>query len=174
MTTLSVWKFDSPDGAADGLTTLRRLHTEQLVQLQDAAMLNWPEDATKPSITPLNSVVGAGALGGTFWGTFFALGYLVPALGLAITAGVGPLIAPVAEVGLDEHMIKELRDKVTRGTSALLLLTISAVTDAVLDEMKAHQGHAELLESNLTREQETKLRRTFAVEREPAPRRAAA
>jgi hypothetical protein len=43
--------------------------------------------------------------------------------------------------------------------------------------MKAHRGHVDLIESNLTREQESKLRRTFAPERAeepPAPRRAAA
>ena len=167
MTTLSVWKFDSADGAVAGLTTLTRLQSEQLVQLQDAAMLNWPEDASRPSITPLHSFVGAGTFGGTFWGAFFALGFMVPSLGLAISAGVGPLIAPVADIGIDEQVIKQLRDKITRGTSALMLLTASAVTDAVLDDMKALQGHAELLESYLTRDQESKLRRTFAAERTP-------
>ncbi len=163
MTTISVWKFDSPDGATDALLTLKRLHTEQLVQLQDAALLSWPDDAGLPCITPLHMLAGPSAFDGAVWGAVFALGFLVPPLGLAITTGFGPLIARVADIGIDEHLIKDIRDKITRGTSAVMLLTASAVTDAVLDEMKAHQGHAELLEANLTRDQESKLRRSFAV-----------
>jgi uncharacterized membrane protein len=164
MATLSVWKFDSADGAGAAIETLRHLHDHQLIQLQDAAIVRWPQDASKPSITVLHSLVGGGALGGAFWGSVFALVFLVPPLGMAIAAGVGELIASTGDIGIDEHLIKSLRDKLPRDTSALLLLTASAVTDHVLDDMKAQRGHADLIETNLTREQESKLRRVFAVE----------
>lgn len=169
MSTLAVWKFDSSDGADVALETLERLKTQQLVQLQDAAIVRWPEDAKKPSITELDSLVGAGVLGGAFWGALFCLLFLSPALGLAIAAGVGALMASTADVGIDEQLIKELRTKITPGTSGLFLLTASAVADLVLDEMKAQRGHVELIESNLTREQESKLRKIFAAERPEKP-----
>lgn len=175
MATLSVWKFDSAEGAGNATETLRRLHDHQLIQLQDAALISWPQDAKKPSITVLHSLVGGGALGGAFWGSVFALMFLVPPLGVAIAAGFGELIASTADIGIDEHLIKSLRDKLPRETSALFLLTASAVTDRVLDDMKAQRGHVDLIEANLTREQESKLRRIFAVEpAEEAPRRVAA
>jgi uncharacterized membrane protein len=163
MATLSVWKFDSADGAGAAKEMLTRLHEHQQIQLQDAAIISWPQDARKPSITVLHSLVGGGALGGAFWGSVFALVFLVPPLGMAIAAGVGELIASSPDIGIDERWIKSLRDKLPRETSALLLLTTSAVTDRVLDEMQAQSGHAHLIEANLTREQESKLRRVFAV-----------
>jgi uncharacterized membrane protein len=164
MATLTVWKFDSADGAANAVRTLKRFHTQQLVQLQDAASVSWPEDATRASITPLYSLVGPGTFGGPLWGTLFALVFLTPMLGLAIAAGFGSLVAPVSDVGIDEPLIKQLREKLTRGNSALLLLTTSAVSDAVLEEMKLEPGHADVIETNLTREQEARLRRTFPSE----------
>lgn len=176
MATLSVWKFDSVDGAVAAIPALRRLSEQQSVTLQDTALITWPQDARKPSITYLESLAGPGALGGAFHGALFSVVYLLPALSPAIWIGLGELIASTGDIGLDEHLIKELHDKVTRGTSALVLLTASAVTELVLDEMKAQPGHADLIEANLTREQESKLRRTFGVEtaERPTARRAAA
>src|SRR5690348_1388662 len=98
MATLTVWKFDSADGAAKAVGALKRFHAQQLVQLQDAASVSWAEDATRPSITPLNSLVGPGAFGGPLWGTLFALTFLAPLLGPAISLGMGSLVAPLADV----------------------------------------------------------------------------
>jgi uncharacterized membrane protein len=180
MATLSVWKFDSAAGASDGLATLKRLQKQQLLLLQDAAMVAWPEQARKASITQLQTPSGSGGVG-AFWGALFALLFLVPGLSLAIGAGAGALIASTGDLGIDDHLIKQLRDKLTRDTSALFMLTASAVTDRVLEEMQAQRGHVELIESNLTREQESKLRKMFAPEPaadvavdEPSPRPAAA
>jgi uncharacterized membrane protein len=169
MATLSVWKFDASDGATAALATLRTMHAHQLVQLQDAAIVSWPSDANRPSIMPLHSLVGPGTLGGSFWGALYGLVFLVPILGLAIATGFGPLIAPTDEIGIDEKVVKELRDKITRGSSALMLLTVSAVTEAVLDDMQAQRGHAGLIEANLTREQESRLRKTFVAEPQEEP-----
>lgn len=170
MTTLSVWKFDSVDGAVAAIPALRRLAEQHSVPLQDVGVITWPSDARKPGITQLESLVGPGALGGAFHGALFSLVFLVPALSPAMWIGLGELVASPGDIGLDERLIKQVRDKLTRGTSGLVLLTASAVTDVVLDEMQAQPGHADLIEANLTREQESKLRRTFGVQAaEPPP-----
>jgi uncharacterized membrane protein len=168
MATLTVWKLDSATGADDGLALIKRLQAEQLLQLQDAAVVSWPADQRKPMIKQLNNVVGVGALGGAFWGLLFGLLFFVPLLGLAIGAGVGALVASGTDVGIDDNLIKQIREKITPGTSALFLMTTSAVSDRVADEMQAFAGHADLIESNLSREQEGKLRATFAQAAAPA------
>jgi uncharacterized membrane protein len=162
MATLTLWKLDSADAAGEAAAMLKRLQKQQLVQVHDAVVVNWPPNARRPTITLLPDLVGAGAIGGAFWGMLFGLLFFVPLLGMAIGAGIGPLIASTADIGIDEKVIKQLRDKITPGTSALLLLSPSAVTDGVLEEMKAQPGYAEVIESNLTREQEAKLRGIFA------------
>lgn len=162
MATLTVWKLDSADGATEAAATLKRLQKQQLLQVQDAAAVNWRPDARRPTITLLHELVGAGTVGGAFWGMLFGLLFFVPLLGMAIGAGIGALIASTSDIGIEDKVIKELRDKIKPGTSALLLLSASAVADGVLEEMKAQPGHAEVIECNLTREQAARLRGIFA------------
>jgi len=168
MATFTIWKLDSADAAEGAAATLQRLQQQHLLQVNDAAAVRWPANARRPTITLLPGLVGAGAVGGAFWGMLFGLAFFVPLLSMAIGAGIGALIASAADIGIDEKVIKELHDKITSGTSGLLLLSASAVTDQVLEEMKTQPGHAELIESNLTREQEAKVRGIFAQPPSPA------
>src|SRR4029453_17891521 len=103
---------------------------------------------------------GAGALNGAFWGMLFGLLFFIPILGLAIGAGMGALMGSMADVGIDDKFIAEVRGKVTEGTSALFLMTSGAVQDKVRDAVKGQPF--ELIASNLTKEQEDELRAAFA------------
>jgi uncharacterized membrane protein len=168
MATLTVWTFDSATGANDALEKVKTLRQQQLLELQDAAIVTWPADAKKPSIRQLHDVVGAGVLGGAFWGLLFGLLFFVPLLGAAIGAGLGALVAHTTDVGIDDNTIKQLRDKITPGTSALFVLTANVVIDRVLEDLETYKGHVELVQSNLSHEQEEKLRAMFGPVREPA------
>jgi uncharacterized membrane protein len=68
MTALTVWRFDSPHGAQNALDLLERLRKEDLLQLDDAAIVTWPEDRKKPKTEQLRAMTGIGVLGGGFWG----------------------------------------------------------------------------------------------------------
>jgi uncharacterized membrane protein len=63
-----VWKFATADGAATTEDTLRSLQKQELIRIYDAAVVSWPEGARKPKTSQMNNLVGAGALGGMFWG----------------------------------------------------------------------------------------------------------
>ena len=162
MATLTVWKFPTADGAEEAVRTLEQLQSEELIKVHDAAIVSWPADKKKPRTRQLNNLAGAGALGGAFWGLLFGLIFFVPFLGLAIGAAAGALGGSMADVGIDDDFIKRVREQVTPGTSALFALT----SDAVLDKVRgAFAGNEpELLETNLSGEQESKLREAFAEE----------
>ena len=162
MATFTVWQFDSAEGAEGALSTLERLQKEELITVEDAAVVSWPEGAKKPKTRQLHSLAGAGALGGAFWGFLFGLIFFVPLLGLAIGAAAGALGGSLTDVGIDDAFIKDVRSKVTPGTSALFLLSSGAVQDKVVEEMQELKGHATLLHTNLSNEQEAKLREAFA------------
>jgi uncharacterized membrane protein len=164
MATFTVWQFDSAPGAHDALATLERLQTEELIDIDDAAVVSWPEDAKKPKTQQLHSLTGAGALGGAFWGMLFGLIFFVPLLGLAVGAATGALAGSLTDVGIDDGFVEEIRDRVTPGTSALFLLSSNAVTDKIEAELAGTAGHAQLIHTNLSDEQETKLREAFADE----------
>jgi uncharacterized membrane protein len=164
MATFTVWKFDSADGAQGALSTLERLQKQELIELHDAAIVTWPEGKKKPKTRQLHDLVGGGALGGAFWGFLFGLIFLVPLFGMAIGAAAGALGGSMADVGIDDKFIDEVKQKVTPGTSALFLLTSGAVMDKVSEELSDLKGHAELIHTNLSKEQEQRLREAFGEE----------
>jgi uncharacterized membrane protein len=162
MTTLTVWKFESADGARGALDVLQRLQKEELIQIVDAAIVTWPQGRRKPKTEQLRSLAGVGALGGSFWGLLFGLLFFVPLLGMAVGAAVGALTASMADVGIDDGFIRRVREEVTEGTSALFVMSGNVVADRVLGEFRGTGAH--LVSSNLSTEQETKLREVFAEE----------
>jgi uncharacterized membrane protein len=159
-TTLTVWKYGTPEGAEEALGVLEQLKKEQLIEIHDAAVVSWPPDKKKPKTRELNNLTGAGALGGAFWGLLFGLIFFVPLLGLAIGAAMGGLAGSLTDVGIDDSFIKRVRDEVTPGTSALFVMS----SDAVVDKVKeAFAGSSpELIFTNLTDEQEAAIREAFA------------
>jgi len=162
MATLSVLKFPTADGADQMLGTLQSLQKQQLIQIHDAARVVWPQGAKSPKTKQLTNLAGAGALDGAFWGMLFGLIFFVPFFGLAIGAAMGALAGKFSDYGIDDNFIKQMRDKVTEGTSALFLMTSDAVQDKVFAELKGIEF--ELIASNLTKEQEDQLRAAFEAE----------
>jgi uncharacterized membrane protein len=163
MATLSVLKFDDPNGAERVLIALEGLQEREMITLQDAAVISWPAGNKKPNTRQLHSTAGAGAMSGAFWGFLFGLIFFVPFLGAAIGAGMGGLTGSLADVGIDDDFIRQVRERVTPGTSALFALTSGATApDRVIDELK--QYDFEIISTNLPEEQENKLREAFAQE----------
>src|SRR4051794_11722207 len=159
MATLTVWKFDTAEGANEAEASLEILAKQELIKVHDAATVSWPANKKKPKTRQLASLTGAGALGGAFWGLLFGLLFFVPLFGMAIGAAAGALGGAMSDVGIDDNFIDAVRREVTPGTSALFLLTSDAVTDKVGETFKGTHGH--LIQSNLSAEQEEKLRSVF-------------
>ncbi|MHB1818764.1 MAG: DUF1269 domain-containing protein [Streptosporangiaceae bacterium] len=162
MASLTVWKFKTPNGAQSALDQLEELQHQELIQVRDAAVVRWEVGAKKPTTRELHSTSRAGALGGGFWGLLFGLIFFIPILGLAIGAATGALIGSMADVGISDSFIRDVRQKVTPGTSALFLLSSDAVIDRVVGQFSGTE--AELIQTNLSAEQEDKLREAFSNE----------
>lgn len=159
MATLTVWMFDTPEGAQESLNKLMDLSKQQLIQVNDAAVVSWAVGKKKPKTQNYGSLTGQGALSGAFWGMLFGLLFFVPVFGLVVGAAMGALSGKFADYGINDKFIKEVREKVTEGTSALFLMTSGAVQDRLVE---AFQGVSmKLIESNLTSEQEAQLMEDF-------------
>jgi len=163
MATLTVWKFDSAEGADQALDTLLRLEREQLLDLIDGAVVSWPEGAKKPRTRQLKASVSKYSLIGAFWGLLFGLIFAVPLLGLALGGGMGALTASMADIGIDDDFIKQVRKSVTPGTSALFLYTQKAQA-GLLEKLSSAHSHPVLIQSSLSAEQEDRLRAAFEEE----------
>ena len=161
MATLAALKFDTPEGAEQTLHIIEGMGKQQLVQLQDAAIVTWPNGKKKPKTRQLHSLGGLGALNGAFWGFLFGLIFFIPILGMAIGAAMGALAGHFTDIGIDDDFIKSVRDQVTEGTSALFLLIDQATPDKFIEGLK-QAPKFEIVSTSLSAEQEEQLREAFA------------
>ena len=66
MSALTVWKFESTDGAQEALDVVADLQKQQLIQVLDAAVVSWEVGKKKPKTQELRDNKRAGALGSGF------------------------------------------------------------------------------------------------------------
>jgi uncharacterized membrane protein len=157
---LVVLKFDTPEGAEQGLVLAQRLQREHLLELQDAAIVTWPMGKRKPKTRHLGDLTCAGAWDGAFWGMLFGWLFFVPFLGAAFGAAVGALSAHFADYGIGKDFLEQVRNKVKEGSSALFLLLGQVTADRVVEAFKS-APHFEIIASNLSKDQEEKLKAAF-------------
>jgi uncharacterized membrane protein len=147
----------SAEQMRDKLASLQQL---QLIKLADAAVVVRRQDG-KVKVKQAVSLVGAGALGGAFWGMLIGLLFWAPWLGLAIGAASGALSGALSDYGVDDKFIKEVGSTIEPGHSALFLLVESWTEDKVMDEVKGFE--AKVLQTSLSKEDEAKLQAAFGA-----------
>src|SRR5262249_28792273 len=129
--------------------------------LLDAAIVTWPQGKKKPKTRHLMDLTTVGAVDGAFWGLLFGMIFFVPFLGAAVGAAMGALSGSVAGFWIGKDFLDPVRGKVTEGTSALFLLVGQVTTDRVVEAFKAAPKF-EIIASNLSKDQEEKLKAAFA------------
>jgi uncharacterized membrane protein len=158
--TVTVLSMPTPDGATNVLSVIQGLQKQQLIKVLDAAIVSWPVGKKSPATKQLVSMMQVGALGGMFWGLLLGVIFMTPLFGMAVGAAMGALGGAFRDYGIDDDFINKVRSQVKEGTSALFLMTTDAVLDRVADAMKAVKF--EIISTNLSKEQEQKLREAFA------------
>jgi uncharacterized membrane protein len=161
MSELIVLAFKTKTGAQEMADDIKNLQKMQLITLEDAAIVVRNDDG-KAKVKQAYNLVGAGALGGAFWGMLIGLIFFMPWLGLAVGAVTGAISGKATDIGIDDGFIKEVGNTIEPGNSALFLLVVEATTDKVMDELKKFD--AEVLKTSLSKEQEARLKEAFAAE----------
>jgi uncharacterized membrane protein len=160
--TVTVWTFDTPDGAEEAMLALGELAREGFIDLHDAAALSWPSSTTKLRTRELPPAAGEGELGESFWGLLLGYIFFVPLLGAALGTATGLFSGALSAVGIDDGFINRVRDRVTPGTSALFVLTTDSVVDTVRDALGG-QLPSDPIFTDLTDSQEAALRDVFGA-----------
>jgi uncharacterized membrane protein len=161
MSNLVVLAFNTETGAEDMRLELVDLQKQKIITLEDAAVVVRKGDG-KVKVKQAQSLVGAGALGGAFWGMLIGLIFWMPWLGLAAGALGGALGGALTDTGVDDKFIKEVGDTIEPGHSALFLLVSQSTPDKLEDELKKYD--ATVLQTSLSKEDEAKLRELFGAE----------
>lgn len=148
---LLVISFDDPLRAQEFLIAVARLQKNGDIQLHDAVVIQRDKDGTShvretTDVSPGQASVGAGVWG-LLLGTLFGgpIGGLVVG---AASAGGGALYAKLVDTGVKDATVKELREAVPPGRTAVALL-VSHVSVAALQRELARFPNAALVETDL-------------------------
>ena len=162
MTTFTVWKFDSPDGAQHASEQLKDAQGEGLVKVLDHAVVTWPVGAQQPErVQHGHDGVWRGAGWGALWGLLAGTLFLVPVIGGAAGAAIGAISKATQDSGIDKEQLEKIRTEITEGTSALFLVTDAGNLDRLGERFHGMGQHSKLIHTNLTDGEREILLQTF-------------
>jgi uncharacterized membrane protein len=132
MTSLTAWRFSGTEGADDAILRLKRLDEQDLIDIEDAAIIRWPQYSAEP-MTHEHVTRQGGAF--------------------------SSLAKRIRHESIDSSTVDRVKGEIMPGTSALVLLSANATVETVA---KAFEGqNMELIRSDLTVQQEDQVRRVF-------------
>ena len=161
MADLFVWTFDTETGAASACDELAGLQEERLLELEDAAVVIRRPDG-KVKVKQAADLVGAGALGGTFWGMLIGVLFLAPWMGAAIGAMPCPPPGKMQDYGIDDEFIKRVGNQIEPGHSAVFMLMQSWTEARVLERLRRLGG--QIIYTSLSEKDEANLKAAFGAE----------
>ena len=163
MANVTVWKFDSPGGAASAAARLETLAIEGAGHIVDGAVIEWAESQRRARLTPFRHRSTEGAFGRKFWRWLFDAVFAVPTSTDVCASAPASITAPLAQASMDNESIHRLRVEITQGSSALFLVAEDANLDRTLEAFGGASRYLRLVHSNLPQDQEAQLRATFTV-----------
>jgi uncharacterized membrane protein len=115
---LSVWTFESADGARQALERLRNLQRKRGLTIQHAAIIAWPHDRPEPETSEFRRLSGD-ARRARIW----------PPLFVALLEGQTLRSEVLRNLGIDDVSVETLRAHVHPGASVLLVVSTQAVRE---------------------------------------------
>ena len=143
--------FDDAMRAQEFLLAATRLVKEGKLGLHDAVFVSRGDDGRSVVRETTDLTPGRGALGGAMWGVLIGtlLGGPIGALvGGAAAGGGGALLGKLIDTGIKDGEVKQLRETVRPGTTALALLVSNVSTAALQRELERFPG-ATIMQSEL-------------------------
>jgi uncharacterized membrane protein len=160
MSDLVVISFPQEQLAFEMRAELAKLQKEYLIDMEDVVVVT-KDDAGKVKLHQAVSLTAMGAVGGGFWGMLIGMLFLNPLLGAAVGAGAGALSGKLTDIGVNDEFMKELANSFKPGCSAIFILVRKATADKVLEALKPFHGKGKVLQTSLTKDKETELRKVI-------------
>ena len=158
MTTFTVWKFESPEGAAHAASVLKDAEADGLVKIVDHAVMSWPPGASKPETHHKHDDPKRGAAWGALWGILTGALFAIPVAGAVAGVALGALAKSTEGTGITKDDLARIRTEIVEGTSALFVIT----EDANLDRLgERFRFDTTLITTNLTDVERDTLMETF-------------
>lgn len=159
MHTLLALVFKHETGAQKMIEQVRVLQKQQLISVSDAAFVIRQKDGGI-KVKQANSLVGAGALGGAFWGLLIGQHFLLSWRTLRTETVTNMIDNKASDCGIDENFLKEVGLIIKPGYSVLFML-VMYLTEEILAVLNGPD--VTLLYTNLSGEADIKLRKAFGI-----------
>jgi|HubBroStandDraft_1064217.scaffolds.fasta_scaffold156410_1 uncharacterized membrane protein len=128
----TAWRFRTTEGADGVVVRLKQLDAQDLIDVQDVAVLRWPEYAKAPVTHEHVTEEGS---------------------------AMSSMMSKMKHGRIDSTMIEAVKQDMVPGTSAVVVMSTAAVTDTV---SKAFHGQPmELIRSDLSVQEQDHLRTLF-------------
>jgi len=138
MSQLVVLGFDTEDQALDALKSLRRLESDGRISFEDTAVVTHSLDGKFQVKNEASSTTETGAVVGAILGGFVT--FIFPLAGIAIGALAGAGVGAAMGRGVSGDFVKDVKEQLPPGKSALFLLVKGADVDAALGVLRNFKG----------------------------------
>ena len=118
---------------------LHELQKEHSIAIDDL-VIAVRKDNGKIKLKQSVSTAGAGAAGGALWGGLIGLIFLMPFLGMAIGGAAGAAGGAMADYGIDDQFMKDLKERLPQGGAVLFVLVRQSTPDKVLPRISQFGG----------------------------------
>jgi uncharacterized membrane protein len=132
MATLSALIFGTVDGAMAAVAEVRILATARSLVPLDAATVAWRPDELRPDLRRATELQPRAPMGAGFWNLLFNHLFLLPMAAAEVGIPAQSLTGSLARLGIQDDFLRTGQRRLTRGTSALFLLTNDANVDPVI------------------------------------------
>ena len=156
MSHLVVITFDNPDEAGRLRETLRSAQRQDLVRLDDSAVVVKDQEGKIHVKNEMDRGVKIGAVGGGLLGLLIG-GLFFPLAGLLVGAVAGGLVGASLDLGIAGQFVKHVSEELQPGTSALFFIVREANPDVAVAALKPYTGR--IYHTSFPPEAEHQLRR---------------
>lgn len=161
MSNLTVVSCSTPEGAQELSDALWSAAEDGLIDIEDLAIVRRDLEGPPKMWQTVQSEGGLGRnmLSGGFWGLMLGTLFVMPLAGAATGVVAG---AASRDFGIDDDFIRDARDRLTPGTSALFVL--GEATDLAGLKARLPPVDFEITSTSLDPEREAELRAMFAAD----------
>jgi uncharacterized membrane protein len=158
MSHILVVTFEDETQAMSVLQSLKSLEHQGLLSLDDAAVIVKDAQGEVHVKNKTESGVKVGAVAGGFLGLLIA-GFLFPLAGIALGVAGGALIGKTFHTGVGKDFVKEVRNSLQPGNSAILFVVHNENVGLLIAALEPYKG--KIYQSSFDSEAEAELRKAL-------------
>lgn len=140
MSNLIVLVFDSDEEASQVMGAIKSLRKENFISLDDTAVIVKDADGKVHVKNEIDRGIKLGAGIGSLMGLFLGMLFGGPVGALLLGGAGGALVGKLVDMGVDQKFVKQLKEELPPGSSALFLLVHDANSNVAMAALRPYKG----------------------------------